>query len=48
MRILVVGAGAIGSLIAGKLAGCGIDVSLLARGKRLDELMTQSSHTARP
>ncbi len=39
MRILVVGAGAIGSLIAGKLAGCGIDVSLLARGKRLDELM---------
>ena len=36
MRILIVGAGAIGSLFAGKLAGSGIDVSLLARGNRLE------------
>jgi len=36
MRILIVGAGAIGSLFAGKLAGSGLDVTLLARGERLE------------
>ncbi|MCB5263750.1 MAG: NAD-binding protein, partial [Candidatus Cloacimonetes bacterium] len=36
MRILVVGAGAIGSLFAGKLAGSGKDVTILARGDRLE------------
>lgn len=35
MRILVFGAGAIGSLYAGKLAAAGETVSLLARGQRL-------------
>ena len=35
MRILVIGAGAIGSLFAGKLAGSGKDVTMLARGDRL-------------
>ncbi|PKL21394.1 MAG: ketopantoate reductase family protein [Spirochaetae bacterium HGW-Spirochaetae-4] len=38
MRILVVGAGAIGSLFAGKLAGSGNDVTLLARGDRLESI----------
>ncbi|MEA4865212.1 MAG: 2-dehydropantoate 2-reductase N-terminal domain-containing protein [Sphaerochaeta sp.] len=36
MRILVVGAGAIGSLFAGKLAGSGKVVTMLARGDRLE------------
>jgi 2-dehydropantoate 2-reductase len=35
-RILIVGAGAIGSLFAGKLAGSGKDVTLLARRGRLE------------
>ena len=38
MRVLVVGAGAIGSLFAGKLAGSGKDVTLLARGDRLESI----------
>ena len=38
MRILVVGAGAIGSLFAGKLAGSGNNVTLLARGDRLEAI----------
>lgn len=38
MKILVVGAGAIGSLFAGKLAGSGMDVTLLARGNRLQDI----------
>ncbi len=36
MRILIVGAGAIGSLFAGKLAGSGLDVTVLSRGERLE------------
>ncbi len=38
MRILVYGAGVIGSIFAGKLAASGVDVTVLARGKRLEEL----------
>lgn len=37
-RILFLGAGVIGSIYAGKLALPGQDVTLLARGKRLEEL----------
>jgi 2-dehydropantoate 2-reductase len=40
-RILFFGAGAIGSLYAGKLALWGHDVTMLARGKRLEELREQ-------
>lgn len=35
MRILVYGAGVIGSIFAEKLAVAGNDVTILARGKRL-------------
>ena len=38
MRVLVIGAGALGSLYAGFLANAGEDVSILARGARLDVL----------
>ncbi|RDI19476.1 2-dehydropantoate 2-reductase [Rhodococcus sp. AG1013] len=38
MRVLVFGAGVIGSVYAGKLLQAGHDVSLLARGQRLGEL----------
>lgn len=37
-RILVYGAGVLGSLYAGRLAQAGFDVTLLARGQRLEEL----------
>lgn len=37
-RILVYGAGVLGSLYAGKLTQAGYDVTLLARGPRLEEL----------
>lgn len=37
-RILVVGAGVLGSLYAGKLYRAGYEVTLLARGSRLEEL----------
>lgn len=37
-RILVFGAGVIGSIYAGRLALCGLDVTILARSKRLLEL----------
>ena len=40
MRILVLGAGVIGSVYAGKLAQAGHDVVLLARGPRLVDLQT--------
>jgi 2-dehydropantoate 2-reductase len=40
-KILFFGAGVIGSLYAGKLALSGQDVTLLARGKRLEELQQQ-------
>ncbi len=38
MRILVLGAGVIGSVYAGKLIAAGHDVELLARGRRLADL----------
>ena len=38
MRILVVGAGVIGSVYAGKLSTAGHEVVLLARGRRLADL----------
>jgi 2-dehydropantoate 2-reductase len=38
MKTLVYGAGPLGSWIAGKLHGAGVEVSLLARGQRLAEL----------
>jgi len=38
MRILVFGAGVLGSLYAGRLAAWGQDVALLARGSRLEQL----------
>ena len=41
MRILVLGAGVIGSVYAGKLLQAGHDVVLLARGSRLVDLQTQ-------
>lgn len=37
-RILIYGAGAIGSIFAGKLANAGYNVTVLARGKRYEEL----------
>ena len=41
MRVLVIGAGVLGSLYAGRLAAAGIEVTLLARGSRLAELQTE-------
>jgi 2-dehydropantoate 2-reductase len=38
MKVLVIGAGVIGSVYAGRLSGAGHEVTLLARGSRLDEL----------
>ncbi|HEY3366174.1 MAG TPA: 2-dehydropantoate 2-reductase N-terminal domain-containing protein [Symbiobacteriaceae bacterium] len=38
MRILVFGAGVLGSLYAAKLQESGHDVTILARGQRLDEI----------
>ncbi|MDR0410792.1 MAG: hypothetical protein LBH75_02320 [Treponema sp.] len=38
MRVLVFGAGVIGSLYAARLSSFGIDVALFARGKRLETL----------
>lgn len=41
MKILVYGAGVLGSLYAARFYQCGYDVTLLARGKRYDEINTQ-------
>ena len=40
MRILVLGAGVIGSVYAGKLLQAGHEVVLLARGRRLADLQS--------
>lgn len=40
MKILIYGAGVIGSIFAGKLSLSGNDVTVLARGKRFEELKT--------
>ncbi|MGB4658774.1 MAG: 2-dehydropantoate 2-reductase N-terminal domain-containing protein, partial [Mobilitalea sp.] len=37
-KILIYGAGVIGSIFGGKLSLSGVDITLLARGKRLEEL----------
>ncbi len=39
MKILVYGAGVLGSLYAARLYQCGYDVTLLARGKRYEEIV---------
>ena len=41
MRILIYGAGVIGSLYAALFAKTGYDVSIYARGKRLEALQTK-------
>ncbi len=41
MRVCVVGAGAIGGWVAGRLAVAGLDVSVVARGETLREIDTQ-------
>ena len=41
MKILIYGAGVIGSIFAGKLALAGNDVTVLARGKRFEELVNE-------
>lgn len=38
MRILVLGAGVVGSVYAGRLLGAGHEVVLMARGRRLEDL----------
>ena len=38
MRILIYGAGVIGSFYASRFAKAGLDVTILARGQRLKEL----------
>lgn len=37
-KILIYGAGAIGSIFEGKLALSGVDITVFARGKRFEEL----------
>lgn len=41
MKLLVYGAGVLGSLYTARLYQCGYDVTLLARGKRYDEIKAQ-------
>jgi 2-dehydropantoate 2-reductase len=48
MKVLVVGAGVIGSVYAGHLATAGHDVALLARGRRLDDLRRAGLRFQRP
>ncbi|WP_138468628.1 ketopantoate reductase family protein [Poseidonocella sp. HB161398] len=55
-RIAIIGAGAIGSVLAARLCGAGLDVTLVARGARLDEIARDGirladltgAHHARP
>lgn len=44
MKIGVVGAGAVGSYIGGRLAAAGADVSLVARGSHLDAIRARGLH----
>jgi 2-dehydropantoate 2-reductase len=48
MRILIYGAGVIGSIFAGKLAASGEDVTVLARSKRLEELQQNGIVLSKP
>ena len=41
MRIVILGAGALGSVIAAYLARAGEDVALIARGERAKQLATE-------
>lgn len=38
MKILIFGAGVTGSVYAAKLKNAGVDITLLARGKRLEHI----------
>ena len=44
MRILVVGAGAIGRYFGGRLAQAGVDVTFLVRPRRAAELAADGGH----
>ena len=48
MRILIYGGGVIGSIFAGRLAASGKDVTVLARGKRREELRQNGIVLSRP
>jgi 2-dehydropantoate 2-reductase len=44
MRVVIVGAGAVGSILAAKLAAGGLDVTCVARGMRAKQLREQGLH----
>ncbi|MEA4893255.1 MAG: 2-dehydropantoate 2-reductase N-terminal domain-containing protein [Peptococcaceae bacterium] len=48
MKILIYGAGVIGSIFAGKLASAGCEITVLARGKRFQELQEKGVILLRP
>lgn len=48
MKICIYGAGVIGSIFAGKLALAGNDITILARGKRFEEIKTGGITLANP
>ncbi len=48
MRILIYGAGAIGSIFAGRLALSGQDITVLARGQRFEEIKTNGIVLSNP
>ena len=48
MKITIVGAGAVGGLLAARLAETGLDVSILARGESLEAIQTNGLQIATP
>ncbi len=48
MRFLIYGAGVIGSIFAGRLAASGQDVTVLARGRRLEEIKQNGIVLSKP
>lgn len=48
MRVLIYGAGVIGSIFAGRLAASGQDVTVLARGMRLEQIRQNGIVLAKP
>ncbi len=48
LKICIYGAGVIGSIFAGKLALAGNDITILARGKRFEEIKTGGITLANP
>ena len=48
MRILVLGAGAIGGYFGGRLAAAGVDISFLVRPKRAEILARDGLHVKSP